>query len=140
MSSGIAEMTARPREIVQSVGALATGFVANVALSLGSDVGLHAIGILPALGQRMTDPQLLLAAAYRTLFAIVSAYLVARLAPQRPMQHALVGGAIGMALATAGAAATWNLGLGPHWYPVALIVVALPTAWVGGKLRMMQAR
>ena len=27
---------------------------------------------------------------------------------------------------------------GPHWYPVALIVTAIPCAWLGGKLRVMQ--
>ena len=42
--------------------------------------------------------------------------------------------AIGVGLATAGAVATWNQGLGPHWYPLSLVVTALPSAWVGGKL------
>jgi hypothetical protein len=51
-----------------------------------------------------------------------------------------VGGFVGLALSTFGAAATWNKGpaFGPHWYPLALIVLALPTAWIGGKLRVMQ--
>jgi hypothetical protein len=131
-------MTRRPREILQSIGALFAGFVVNVALSLGTDVVLHAVGITPALGQTQTDSQLLLATAYRTLYGVVSSYVVARLAPNRPMGHALLGGAIGMALGTVGAVATWNKGLGPHWYPLALIVTALPSAWVGGKLRVMQ--
>jgi len=31
---------------------------------------------------------------------------------------------------------TWNAGpqYGPHWYPVSLIVLALPAAWIGGRL------
>jgi hypothetical protein len=37
---------------------------------------------------------------------------MARLAPYRPMQHALGGGA-GLVLNIVGAAATWNRGLGP---------------------------
>jgi hypothetical protein len=138
MTSGIAEGTKRPRKIGQSVGALFAGFVVNVALSLGMDAGLRAAGILPALGVPMTDAQSLLAAAYRTLIAVVGSYVVARLAPHHPLEHAMVGGAIGMALAAAGAAATWNRGLGPHWYPVALVVVALPTAWLGGKIWVWQ--
>jgi hypothetical protein len=138
MTSGVAEETARPRKLLQSIGALFAGFVVNVALSLGTDVGLDAAGITPALGQPQTDSQLMLATAYRTVYGVISSYVVARLAPNRPMGHALLGGAIGMALATAGAAATWNRDLGPHWYPLALIVTALPCAWVGGKLRVMQ--
>jgi hypothetical protein len=138
MTSEIGKETARPRKTLQSVAALFAGFVVNVALSLCTDLGLHAIGILPALGQPETDSQLMLATAYRTLYGVISSYVVARLAPNRPMGHALLGGAIGMVLATAGAAATWNKGLGPHWYPLALIVTALPSAWAGGKLRVLQ--
>jgi len=138
MTSEIGKETARPRKTLQSVAALFAGFVVNVALSLGTDLGLHAIGILPALGQPETDSQLMLATAYRTLYGVISSYVVARLAPNRPMGHALLGGAIGMVLATAGAAATWNKGLGPHWYPLALIGTALPSAWAGGKLRVLQ--
>ncbi len=44
-----------------------------------------------------------------------------------------------MVLATIGAVATWNKNLGPRWYPVALVVGALPTAWVGARLLLMGA-
>ena len=56
------------------------------------------------------------------------------------MGHALVGGGVGLAVSILGAAATWNKGpaLGPHWYPLALVVLAMPQAWAGGKLTVMQ--
>jgi hypothetical protein len=56
------------------------------------------------------------------------------------MQHALVGGLLGLVVSIVGAAATWNKGpaFGPHWYPLALIVLAMPQAWAGGKLSLMQ--
>jgi hypothetical protein len=83
---------------------------------------------------------LLLATAYRTVYGITGSYLVARLAPDRPMGHALLGGAVGLVLSIVGAVVTWNRGpaFGPHWYPVALIVLAMPQAWLGGKIRLMQ--
>jgi len=81
---------------------------------------------------------LLLAAAYRTLYGVLAGYVVARLAPYRPMLHALISGAMGLAVSILGAAATWNRGLGPHWYPLALIVLAMPQAWAGGRLRIVQ--
>ena len=140
MSSGIAEERVSPKRMLRSIGALFAGFVVNVALSLGTDLGLHAIGIMPALGRPGTNTQLLLATAYRSLYAVISSYVVARLAPNRPMQHALLGGAIGMAIGALGAVATWNRGMGPHWYPLALIVTALPTAWLGGKIWLLQKR
>jgi hypothetical protein len=65
---------------------------------------------------------------------------MARLAPDRPMQHALGGGVVGLGLSTIGAVVTWNKGpaFGPHWYPLALIALAMPCAWAGGKLRETQ--
>ena len=52
------------------------------------------------------------------------------------MGHALVLGSIGLAVSIVGAVATWNMGpeLGPHWYAVSLIGMALPCAWAGGAL------
>jgi hypothetical protein len=114
------------------------GFVAVVVLSLGTDWALHAAGVFPALGQKMSDALFVLATVYRTLYGVVGSFVTARLAPDRPMGHALVGGLIGVAMSTLGAVVTWNKDLGPHWYPLALIVTAMPTAWLGGKLRVMQ--
>lgn len=128
------------RSIGRSIGALLAGFVVVVILSLGTDLALHAAGIFPPLGQIMSNPLFLLATVYRTLYAIVGSYITARLAPDRPMGHALVGGAIGLVLSVVGAVVTWNKDLGPHWYPLALVATALPCAWVGGKLRLMQLR
>jgi hypothetical protein len=130
--------THTPRRIGRSIGALLAGFVAVVVLSLGTDFALHATGVFPALGQRMSDALFILATAYRTLYGVVGSYVTAQLAPDRPMGHALVGGLIGVALSTLGAVVTWNKDLGPHWYPLALIVTAMPTACLGGKLRVMQ--
>jgi hypothetical protein len=132
--------TQSPRRIGRSIGALLAGFVVVVVLSLGTDLALHAAGIFPPLGQRMSDALFVLATVYRTVYAVVGSYVTARLAPDRPMGHALVGGLIGVALSSLGAVLTWNRALGPHWYPLALIVSAMPTAWVGGKLRTMQLR
>jgi hypothetical protein len=135
MESNIADKVKPSRKLGRSILALMAGFVANVALSLGTDFALASMGILPTLGRGiMNDGQSLLAASYRTLYSVISSYVVARLAPYAPMGHALTGGAIGVVLATVGALATWNQGLGPHWYPLSLVVTALPSAWVGGRL------
>ena len=90
----------------------------------------------------MSDALFLLATAYRTVFSVLGAYITARLAPDRPMQHALVLGVVGLAVCIAGAVATWNRvpSLGPHWYPLALVVLAVPQCWLGGKLFSMQSR
>jgi hypothetical protein len=144
MSEGAMSETHPPRRFGRSIGALLAGMLVGIVLTLGADIGLHAIRVFPPWGQSMVgfDGPLLLATAYRTLFGIVGSYIIARLAPNRPMQHALVGGVVGLAVSIVGAAVTWNKGpaFGPHWYPLALIVLALPQAWVGGKLRLIQFR
>jgi hypothetical protein len=130
--------TQPPRRIGRSIVAVFAGMLAVVVLSLGTDLALHAAGIFPALGDRMSDSLFMLATVYRTIYAVLGGYITARLAPNRPMQHALLNGLIGVALSALGAVVTWNRALGPHWYPLALVVTALPTAWLGGKLRLMQ--
>ena len=134
--------THRPRRIGRSIGAVFAGFVAVVVLSLGTDMVLHATGVFPPWGQPMSDALLLLATVYRTVYGVAGSYITARLAPERPMQHALAGGVVGLIVSIAGTVATWNKGpaFGPHWYPLALIVLAMPQAWMGGKLRVMQLR
>ena len=53
------------------------------------------------------------------------------------MFHVLVLAAIGTIVATIGLVATWNAGpaLGPRWYPILLVVTAVPCVWLGGGLR-----
>jgi hypothetical protein len=138
MSADVFANEAHPRQRGRSIGAVVAGFLVGVVLSLGTDVALHAAGAFPALGQPMGDGLLLIATGYRTVYSVVSCYIIAKLAPDRPMWHALIGGVIGLVFGVVGAVATWNRGLGPHWYPLALVVLAMPTAWAGGKLRVMQ--
>ena len=130
------------RHIWRSVGALLAGFAAGAALSLGTDEVLHLTHVYPPWGDPVGDRPLMLATAYRVVYGILASYIVARLAPYSPMGHALVGGVAGLVVSAAGAVATWNAGpaYGNHWYPVALIVTALPCAWLGGKVRLMQLR
>jgi hypothetical protein len=136
--------TQNPGHTARSIGAILAGFVFVFIISLATDQLLHATGVFPPWGASMVgyDAALLLATVYRIIFGIAGSYITARLAPNRPMQHALAGGFIGLALSIVGAAVTWNRGpaFGPHWYPLALVVTALPTAWTGGKFRLMQLR
>jgi hypothetical protein len=140
MTNGVVQSAAPQRQLGRSVLALLAGFAVAVVLSLVTDLILHQVGFYPPLGQPPTSPELVVATIYRSIFGILSAWVTARLAPYRPLAHAMIGAAIGMVIALAGAVATWNKNLGPHWYPIALVVLALPTAWIGGKLRLMQLR
>jgi surface polysaccharide O-acyltransferase-like enzyme len=132
--------THRPRRILRSIGAVLAGLLAIIILSTATDMALHATGVFPPSGQPMADALFLLATAYRIVYGVAGSYLAARLAPDRPMLHALALGVVGLTISTAGAVATWNAGsaFGPKWYPLAVIAIALPCAWAGGRLREMQ--
>ena len=117
----------------RSTGAVLLGFFAVVVLSLGTDQVLHVLDVYPPWGQPMPQPALnLLALSYRIVYAVVGSYIAARFAPHAPMRHALILGVIGLVLSLAGALATIPMNLGPAWYPIALVITALPCAWLGG--------
>jgi len=130
-------MTKPQRNILRSVGAVLAGLLFVIIITTATDALLHATGIFPPWGQPMSDSLFVLAFAYRIVYGIAGGYITGRLAPDKPVTHALVLGVIGFVLSLAGAAATWNRGpeFGPKWYPLALIVIAIPTAWLGGKLK-----
>lgn len=130
-----------PRRLGRGPVAVVLGLLAVVVLSLGTDQVLHVLKVYPPWGQPMYDSGLLgLALAYRCVYAVLGSYLAARLAPRRPMRHALVLGIVGLALSLVGLAATLiTRALGPTWYPAALVLTALPCAWLGGVLEAKQA-
>ena len=131
-----------PRRVLRRAGAVLAGLLAVIILSIGTDAVLHATGVFPPWGQPMAGALFLLATAYRTVYSVAGGYIAARLAPDRPMTHALALGVVGLAVSSAGAVVTWGRGpaFGPHWYPLALIALAMPCAWAGGILRVMQLR
>jgi hypothetical protein len=123
----------RPRRALRSIGAVAAGLVSIFAVTTAADAVMHATGVFPPAGAPpMSSALFLLAFAYRLVIDVAGCTLTARLAPARPMRHAIVLGSIGLFLSIAGAVAMW--GAGPTWYPLALAASALPCAWLGGRL------
>lgn len=130
------------RRLGRSIGAVLAGFVLIFVSSLGTDVILHATGVFPPWGQPMSEGLYVLASIYRALYAVVACAITARLAPRAPLAHALALGALGVVVSSLGAAATWDMvpALGPRWYPLHLIAVSLPLAWLGGRLEAALGR
>src|SRR5574340_464839 len=97
--------------MMKSICAVLAGFVFIFVTHIGTDQVMHATGIFPPAGQPMFDTgQLLIASIYRGIYSIIGCYIAARLAPRRPMLHALILGGIGVLLSTAGAVALWDRG------------------------------
>jgi len=119
---------------MKSIWAVVAGVIFIIGVTTIVDIALHALGVFPPMDQPLDDRLAALATSYRILISVAGAWLTARLAPAKPMQHALLLGVVGTVLGLVGVVATWNRGLGPRWYPVALAVLAIPQCWVGGKL------
>jgi hypothetical protein len=132
----------RSRYKLRRLGAVLAGMFVVATLDTGLDFLLHATGVYPPWFQPMRTSLWILAIGYRTVDGILGGYVAALLAPDRPLAHAVVLGIIGIVLSAAGVIATWNKGpeFGPKWYPLALVVIALPCAFSGGKLRERQLR
>jgi peptidoglycan/LPS O-acetylase OafA/YrhL len=126
----------------KSIGAVLAGFVAGAVLSLGTDEILHLVNFYPPWGQTTPDGPLVLATAYRVVFNVAGCYITARLAPNRPLFHAMVIGVLGLVLGGLAAVGTWNQQppLGPHWYSVVIALISVPCAWAGAALYLSRKK
>lgn len=124
--------------MLRSIGAVAAGFVVIFLLATGTDLALKSA--LPAMygpGGRVDSVALLLASnLYVFVFATFGCWLTARLAPARPMFHALVLGALGLVFNVIGSAVMWDVA--PVWYHAVGLAMTLPAAWLGGWIRERQ--
>jgi hypothetical protein len=93
-------------------------------------------GAFDGTGRTESVPVLLLTQAYVGIFAVAGCYLAARLAPSRPLAHALALGVLGLVFNLAGSIAMWHAA--PAWYHVVGLSLVLPYAWLGGRLREVQ--
>lgn len=123
----------------KSVGAVVAGVLFIIIVTTLVDIVLHMTGVYPPIDQPINDPLALLATAYRIVISVAGAWLTARLAPAQPLKHAMILGYVGVVLGLAGLMATWNMGLGPRWYPIALVVLAIPQCWLGGRIYELQS-
>ena len=123
---------------LKSIGALAAGFAFIGVTHNGTDVILKSVGVLPKDNLYTSTSIILFVIFYRALFSLIGSYIVARLAPNKPMNHALILGGIGTLLSIIGAVVTADMHLGPAWYAWSLALIAMPVAWAGGKLYMIR--
>ncbi|EPG76498.1 hypothetical protein LEP1GSC058_1352 [Leptospira fainei serovar Hurstbridge str. BUT 6] len=134
MTSQSEKTNAASRFILQSIWSVLLGFVAVFVLSLGTDQILHILDVYPPWGEPMYDPSLnALALSYRIVYTILGGYITAKFAPENPMRHVIILGGIGIFFSSLGAIVTVTQhDLGPAWYPISLVITALPCTWLGG--------
>jgi multisubunit Na+/H+ antiporter MnhB subunit len=125
--------------VLKSIGAVLAGFIAVFILSVGIDAVLEKPGVFPP----QKNPaayvwwMLLLALVYRSIYTVAGGFITAALAPNWPMIHAIILGVIGLIFALLGLIVNWSkTGPSSLWYPLLLVILALPCVWLGGKLKI----
>ena len=121
----------------KSIGACALGFFSVAIFSVATDALLENTNIFPAyhalhIAGTTAPWMLVVALIHRCIYTIFGGYIIAKLAPSKPMKHVIIVAIIGTILATLGTISNWNLG--NHWYPILLVVTAFPCMWLGAKL------
>jgi len=128
--------------MLRSVLAIIVGFVVIFCLVGPTDLLMHSLfpGRFAANGAVSDTTVLALTEIYVFIYAVFGCYLCARIARRRPMLHALILGAMGLVLNVVASSMMWSLY--PAWYHIVAILVAMPAAWVGGRIaeRQMSAR
>jgi len=123
----------------KSIWAVVAGVLVIIVVTTLVGIVLHITGVFPPMDQPINDALALVATSYRIVISVGGAWLTARLAPDKPMKHAMILGYVGFVLGLVGVVATWNLGLGPRWYPISVAVLAIPQCWAGGRICEMQS-
>jgi hypothetical protein len=122
--------------VLKGIGAILAGMVFIVVTHAGTDFVLESLGIFTQPNEGFhTTWMVVTATIYRSIYTVAGGYLTAALAPAPKMQYVLILGLIGVVAGTLGAIATIPMHIAPVWYPIALVVLALPCVWLGGKLR-----
>jgi hypothetical protein len=122
----------------KSILAVVVGFIVIGFLAFGTDAVIKATvpGVFDANNRVDSLAWLLAIQAYVFVFATFGCWLAARLAPNRPMRHALILGVLGLVFNIAGAAAMWDTA--PAWFHIVGIALVMPAAWLGGRIREKQ--
>ncbi|MGD1070413.1 MAG: hypothetical protein ABSB15_09755 [Bryobacteraceae bacterium] len=118
--------------ILRTIASVILGYVAIGVLVFGTDQifaavvpGFKSLAILPLYYYAIsliTD----------SVYSLFGGWLCARLAPARPMLHAITLIVCGEVIGIGTQVMLWNTV--PHWFGLSLVVLFAPAVWIGAKL------
>lgn len=122
--------------IFKSIGVIVLGFMVSALLSILTDYLLESIGVLSSPNEGLFITWMIVVVLfYRGVYTAVSGYIVARLAPSRPMLHAMILGIIGVAIVLIAIQNPEFKTKAPLWFGYALAAITLPCMWLGVKIQ-----
>ena len=96
------------KNLLKSIRAVLAGLVLVVVASVATGLLLITTGLMKQPFHRNNASAVSFVVFYRCLYGIMVSYLMANLAPDRSMNHAITGGIIGFFIAALGAIVCWT--------------------------------
>lgn len=120
----------------RSIFAVVAGFVLTFVLNLATGMVLARVAPQMEPGPGQSSAGMLVVGVTVAVYGILGCYVTARLAPSRPMFHALVMGGIALVMLIPLTIQAWNDA--PAWYNIYNLLAVMVYAWIGGRIRERQ--
>jgi hypothetical protein len=117
--------------------AIIAGLLVGIILSIATDLLMVKLGIFPPFESdqsAFSNGLLLVASAYRAVYSILGALVIAVIAKEKYMKAVIIAGIIGTILALTGLIVMWEKSKSVLWYPISLVVLAIPYSLLGAKI------
>src|SRR5260221_14770957 len=106
------------KQPLKSIGAILAGFVAVFIISMITDIIFIKSGLMKQPFSETPSSVIVLIIIYRNIYNVAGSYLVAALAPNRPLQHAFIVGILGFILSLIATIALWDKSTA--WYSICI--------------------
>lgn len=124
------------RNIFKSIGVIILAFVVNALLTVLTDFLLERIGVLPNPEKGLFETwAILLCLFYRAVYGVLAGFIIARLAPDKPMLQALILGVVGVAVTLLSVSNPEFAQKSKLWFGYALAAITIPCLWLGVKIQ-----
>ena len=118
--------------IFKSIGVIILAFMINALLSITTDFLLESIGILPKPENGLFETwAILLVLFYRAAYTILTGFIIAKLAPVKPMLHAMILGTIALIITLPAVSNPSFAEKSEMWFGYALLALIFAYLWLG---------
>jgi len=121
--------------IFKSIGVILLSFVVITLLSMLTDYLFESIGVLPNPQKGLFETwAILLVLFYRGVYTIFAGFIVAKLALNKPLLHAIILGIIVTLITVMAASSPSFAEKAPLWFGFTLAAITIPCLWLGVRI------
>lgn len=122
--------------IFKSIGVILLSFAIIALMSVLTDFLLEKIGVLPNPEKGLFETwAILLVLFYRAIYTVFAGFIIARLAPNKPILHAIILGVIGTSITLWAISSPEFAQKSTLWFGYTLAILTIPCLWLGVKIQ-----